>query len=284
MHTYLPTFIVIGPGRAGTSWMYEVLRQHPDVGTARGTKETLFFDREYYRGSEWYKQFFKDYDNYKARGEISNAYIYNPLVPSRIKSLLPDITLIACFRNPFERIQSVYLYRKQRGIISMGFAQAIGTYNDLIYNNFYWTQLKWFLAFFDSNKIKIMFYDDLCQNPKDFIRKLYTNIGASPNFVPDVVDKRINPGAKPNNPIIGKLSGTTANFLRSTGFHSLLDYLKRSDLVRSMAVKELKKEEKAILSDEVRRELLKVFKPEIEALAKYTGRDLSHWIKESILN
>ena len=47
----LPDFICIGAGRAGTSWLYEMLREHPEIFTARDIKETHFFDDYYDRGS-----------------------------------------------------------------------------------------------------------------------------------------------------------------------------------------------------------------------------------------
>jgi len=54
----LPTFVFIGPGRSGSTWMYELLRSHPDVCLGRGTKETLFFEKHYDRGVDWYESFF----------------------------------------------------------------------------------------------------------------------------------------------------------------------------------------------------------------------------------
>ncbi|MEL6239626.1 MAG: sulfotransferase domain-containing protein, partial [Pseudomonadota bacterium] len=54
-------FLVIGAQKAGTTWLYEMLRQHPDVFTP-ATKELHFFCKEqhYERGLGWYCEHFCD--------------------------------------------------------------------------------------------------------------------------------------------------------------------------------------------------------------------------------
>ncbi len=56
----LPNFIVIGPGKTGTTWLYRgALAAHPDVCLAHHTKETVFFADFYDRGLGWYEKFFE---------------------------------------------------------------------------------------------------------------------------------------------------------------------------------------------------------------------------------
>ncbi len=279
MSRKLPTFIVIGSGRSGTTWIYEALREHPEVATARGTKETLFFDWEFYRGLDWYSSFFEGCDSYLAVGEVSNAYIYNPLVPARIKSVLPDVALIACLRNPLERIASVYLYRRRVGTVSCAFDRAVGRYSDLVLNNFYWTQLQWFLSIFDKNQLKILFYDDLKRDPAMFARSLYDAVQVSTDFEPSILHKKVNPATDARNPFVGRLSSMVATGLRATGLHSLLDDIKRNSFLRSLLLKEIPSSDTTpVIIPELQRELVDIFRPEIEGVARFSGRDLSHWL------
>jgi len=99
MSTPLPNFIVIGPGRSGTTWLYNALREHPEIGMA-STKETCYFDAFYHKGLGWYADFFKSYNGRKAIGEVSNTYIFSPLAARRIAELNPNIRIISPLRNP----------------------------------------------------------------------------------------------------------------------------------------------------------------------------------------
>jgi len=279
MSQHLPTFLVIGPGRAGTSWMYEALREHPQVGTAWGTKETRFFDVEYSRGVAWYAGFFRHCSSCQAIGEVANTYIYNPLVPPRIKAVLPDVKLVACLRDPLERLQSVYWYRLWKREITTDLEHAIGFWREFIYDNLYWVQLSRYLACFDASQLTILFYDDLVKDPACFLRRLYQAVGVDADFAPSVVHRRINPGVRARHRSASWLAEGTSWWLRKLGCHVILSGLKRSRLVRALAARELSASEKEVIPPWLRKELRIMLQPEIDAVAHFTGRDLSHWMQ-----
>ena len=45
----LPDFLVIGVAKAGTSWLFEILNEHPDIFIPVA-KDIMFFDLCYERG------------------------------------------------------------------------------------------------------------------------------------------------------------------------------------------------------------------------------------------
>ena len=47
--TSLATFVRIGPGEAGTTWVYGLLKAHSEVWVTTA-KETMFFDASYHKG------------------------------------------------------------------------------------------------------------------------------------------------------------------------------------------------------------------------------------------
>ena len=76
----LPNFLVVGAQRAGTTWMHDRLRRHPDVFMP-SVKELHFFNR---KGSnlettdetkdlDWYEYHFRNAENESAVGE---AYVF----------------------------------------------------------------------------------------------------------------------------------------------------------------------------------------------------------------
>jgi len=273
-----PSFIVIGPGRSGTSWIYEVLREHPQVQTAGGTKETLFFDREYHRGLDWYLNFFPYHENCKAYGEVSNAYIYNPLCARRIRAHLPGVKLVTCLRNPVERLLSAHAYRLRRGQLKGDVEHCLGAYPDLITTNLYWTALKPFLNEPELD-LHVMLYDDLQQDPTRFAQDLYSTIGVAEDFHPSVIDKTVNPASIARSPVHAKVSGFIADSLRRFGALGLLDSLKRSDFVRDLMLNKTAESDRSQgLLPETRRDLIEIFRPEINELSNYLGRDLDSWL------
>ena len=95
----LPTFLVIGAARSGTTALYLYLRQHPNVFMAQG-KETNFFAFEGealdFRGPgaefvnnsvatfDEYQRLFADAPEAAAIGEASPLYLYAPRAAERI--------------------------------------------------------------------------------------------------------------------------------------------------------------------------------------------------------
>ncbi|HEX4820936.1 MAG TPA: sulfotransferase [Acidimicrobiales bacterium] len=106
----LPTFLVIGAMKAGTTSLHAYLGAHPDVFMAE-PKELDFFldDGNWRRGVEWYRGKFTGADGATARGEASPSYTKYPAVPhvpERIVGLLPDVRLVYVVRDPIERMRS----------------------------------------------------------------------------------------------------------------------------------------------------------------------------------
>jgi lipopolysaccharide transport system ATP-binding protein len=119
----LPSFIIIGAQRAGTTSLYDYLSRHPDVavavtpGDVWWSKEVHFFDYRFWRGLDWYRSCFplassRSIARRKGRdlvaGEATPTYLLHPAVPERVAATLPDVRLIAILRDPIERAYSHY--------------------------------------------------------------------------------------------------------------------------------------------------------------------------------
>jgi hypothetical protein len=146
----LPTFLIVGAVKAGTTSLHEYLQMHPEVFMSP-VKETNYFsdadmlfehfnvdyrqdvninlekylagpmDKKVHiahvRTTEQYHQLFRDVKNEKAIGEVSNSYLYLPSTPKKIKSELPDVKIVMILRNPVERLYSQYLMNLKLGKI-----------------------------------------------------------------------------------------------------------------------------------------------------------------------
>src|ERR1700753_1105916 len=68
----LPSFIVVGPPRTGTTWIHEVLHRHATLPGP--TKETRFFDLHFTRGLKWYLSHFSKANEGRPLGEVAPTY------------------------------------------------------------------------------------------------------------------------------------------------------------------------------------------------------------------
>jgi hypothetical protein len=109
----LPDFLVIGTQKGGTTYLYKVLSEHPDVLPAF-KKEVHYFDLHYDQGEGWYRAYFPLRARLGERtitGEASPYYLFHPHAPGRAAELLPDAKLIVLLRNPVDRAYSHYQHQ-----------------------------------------------------------------------------------------------------------------------------------------------------------------------------
>jgi len=109
----LPNFICVGAEKAGTTPLFGLLKQHPDIFMPP-IKETHYFSRNFGRQSlAWYEgQLFMGYRRQKLIGECTPEYMRFPEVPGRmLEALGPELKLIFCLREPVRRAFSQYHQR-----------------------------------------------------------------------------------------------------------------------------------------------------------------------------
>ncbi|MDY7109710.1 MAG: sulfotransferase [Planctomycetota bacterium] len=125
----LPDFLIVGAARCGTTWLYECLRRHPQVYLPPEKRpEPHFFlkNAEYERGLRYYSdRYFVGVGRDRIAGEASTSYLYHPSVAPRIAEHLPGVRLIAILRNPVDRAFSNYIVSSRNGFEPLGFSEAI---------------------------------------------------------------------------------------------------------------------------------------------------------------
>lgn len=124
----LPSFLICGGQRCGTTSLYRALAAHPVVLKAVLHKGVHYFDTSYHRGPAWYRAHFplqrtalKASQRYGAPAqtfESSPYYLYHPQAAARIARDLPGVRLIALVRDPVERAYSHHAHELARGFES----------------------------------------------------------------------------------------------------------------------------------------------------------------------
>jgi hypothetical protein len=123
----LPSVLLIGAQRSGSTSLFNYLARHPDVLLPLA-KEIHYFDLHYARGERWYRGRFPW--AYRLRGgaitlDASPYYLMHPLAAERAVRLLPEAKLVAVLRNPVERAYSHYQHEVRDGRESLSFPEAI---------------------------------------------------------------------------------------------------------------------------------------------------------------
>lgn len=125
----LPNFLCIGAQKVGTTTLWHILNQHPDVYLPDNPRETKFFTHErfYARGVSYYELFhFSNWCGQKAIGEKTPEYLFLKGVPERInKTLGADIRFIVSLRSPSQRAYSQFRHNYQGLCEYLDFNQAL---------------------------------------------------------------------------------------------------------------------------------------------------------------
>jgi len=269
----LPDFLYIGPPRSASTWLYEVLRAHPRVFVPRG-KDIYFFDRYFARGQDWYEARFAGADRgHLAVGDISHDYLYSALAATRIRATIPGARLLAMLRNPFDRALSDYRYVAQWSAGRVSFAQALDRHPTIISNGLYAGPLGVYFDLFGRERVHVMIYDDLRDDPERVARGMLEFLGVG--FCEGLpVHGRANVSAESRAPWLTALARRLAQRARDMGFSEAVGRLKYSPLRRALfrpatAPPPVDEESLARMRES--------FLPDIDALEALIGRDLSGW-------
>lgn len=127
-----PDFIVVGAQRAGTTTLFRVLSDHPDVVRPTLSKGIGYFDLSYSKGYRWYQAHFplRSIAMILKKGraktfESSGYYLFHPLAAERIAQDLPAVKIVVMVRNPVERAYSAHRHEYVRGFETENFETAL---------------------------------------------------------------------------------------------------------------------------------------------------------------
>lgn len=119
----VPSVLVVGAQRSGTTTMFKTLAQHPLMARPALKKGVHYFDKAYDQGFGWYRGNFPVAALARARRggrtplayESSPYYMFHPLAAQRIARDLPSAKLIVVLRDPVERACSAHGHELARG-------------------------------------------------------------------------------------------------------------------------------------------------------------------------
>lgn len=191
----LPTFLIIGAAKAGTTSLHHYLAQHPQIEMSV-KKELRFFSHadNWARGTEWYSSHFGS--DRPVRGESSPAYTQSrrfPEVPARIHRVLPDARFIYLVRDPVERLLSHYAFSvakgRERGTLADAVRAADSRYVDC---SMYYAQISRYFDYFDRSRILVVSSEDLRSQQRSTLARIFRFLAVDDGFWSTEFDRTFN--------------------------------------------------------------------------------------------
>jgi hypothetical protein len=275
----LPNFLIIGAQKAGTTWLYEKLRRHPEVFMPE-VKELGFFSRDGSLGKsqEWYEGHF---ETAPAIGEATPDYLYHPQAPRRIADTIPDANLIACLRDPTDRTYSHYWMNRGLGSVDCSFEEVVrrkqGQY---VERSLYGEQLARYLSYFDRNQLLILISEEVFSNPSASLNHICSFLGVDDAFYQgqEWITDRENCAAQSRSESVLKTIRAVAIWMRHTeGARQVLDVIKATGLAD--LIKDANREPRKYpeMDPEMREELDKYYEPIVNRVEEIIGRRVEMW-------
>jgi hypothetical protein len=310
----MPDFFIAGHPKSGTTALYRMLREHPQIFMP-SLKEPLYFSSDMRlrfdtprsekvpQTLEAYLALFADARPDQLLGEASSSYLWSHTAAAAIAEAQPAARIVAVLREPASFLRSLHLQFMQIHVEGEGdFAKALALESArregkriprrshrpqlLLYSEHvrYVEQLRRYEQLFAPEQLLVIVYDDFRNDNEATVRSILRFLE---------VDDRAPIHAKEANPTVT---------VRSPRLHDLSQAvaLGRGPLTRGLnrTVKSLGPErtrqlvrlrERVLMGgartpdDSVMLELRRRYEPEVVALSEHLGRDLvSMWGYESL--
>ncbi len=183
----------MGPQRAGTTWVDRYLRERGHICMPEEVKEVFFFDRNFKRGTDFYKSHFKPETDDLLAMEITATSFDCPEAPLRIHNIFgKKLKLICPLRHPIIRSYSLYLHYLRYGIVKGSLQEAVEQVPQIIESSHYAEHLtRWFDTFGREN-ITILYQEELESDQNSFVAKLCTALSIPFVEAPNEVSGKYN--------------------------------------------------------------------------------------------
>ncbi len=196
--TRKPDFIYIGAARSGSTYLYKMLKSHPELFIPVA-KEINFFskDENFKKGINWYFEFFKS--DRKIVGEIDHDYFLQLETATRIKAIIPNVKIICSLREPIAKTYSQFLFWRGTKIDKRLSFNEYALLPETIAAADYYTLLKSYFSLFPPNQILVLFFDELATNPNAYLNRVLKFLNLDHSVDAKLVQEIVNPQREPRN-------------------------------------------------------------------------------------
>ncbi len=252
----LPTFLIPGSQKSGTSTLSTLVRLHPETHVFK-KKEVHYFDWHYERGIDWYSAQFEPKPGQVEICDATPTYMYYPYARQRMIETLPTAKLVIILRDPVQRAYSHFWHSSRLDYDDVAtFEEAVelepsrlasGKRQHLIRHSYldrgrYVDQLLDLERHYGRERMHVLTLDDLIKDAQAAIEDVFSFIRVDPQHSAAIIERWQTSRAKRSEEDKHENSGT----------YPPIDPGTRARLVEE-------------------------FRPYNDRLAEWLGRDLSAW-------
>ncbi len=199
----LPSIVIVGAQKAGTSALFSMLVRHPRV-IAPVEKELTFFgnDNTYALGMAHYRRMLP-LRPLRGSGwatlDATPNYLYRPAAAGRIRRHLPGAQIVAVLRDPVKRARSdwnmfhqfqahpryAHLYDPRSFAEAMADELADPPPFGYLARGHYAPQVERYFSLFGRDRVLIIGYPELKASPEAVLRRIAGAAGLDPGLFPD---------------------------------------------------------------------------------------------------
>ncbi len=278
-----PNLFIVGPGKTGTTSLYEYLNLVPDIYMST-VKEPHYFtkiarikkdSKEPIPDKIKYLKLFENAKNEKIVGEASTAYFASPLVPELIHKVSPNAYIIISLRNPIERTFSGYLMGVCHGRYKLSFHEELENFFKygrkydgaplLFPQDIYHEGVQRYLKIFGKKNVKILIFEEWIKDPKNTVNEIIRFLGLNYKIPQELKLKMYYSHKVPRGSIARNI--VTNRYIRKTTAN-LFSVSTREFFKRFI----VKKSTKPKMLEEDRKKLVEFFQEDVRKLENILGR------------
>src|SRR4051812_27966301 len=271
----LPTFLIIGAAKCGTTSLHEYLGAHPSICMSSNKEPMCFEPPNWLERLPEYRDLFER--PAPVRGEASIAYSafpWAPEIPDRVRATIPDARIVYLVREPIQRMLSHYAQNHWDRHLWGAKRFPIRPFDELmddledpmnmpVWCSRYATQVERWIERFGRDRVLILDQRDLLRDRATTLRRVLEFLAVDAAFASPAWE------AEHNTATQHRLPTDLARRLGRAGRAGL-----RVPVLRRALTREIPRPE---LTDDQRRGVCALLRPEADRLREITGMSFEHW-------
>lgn len=294
-----PNLFLVGAPKCGTSSLAYWLGQHPMI-FAPIEKEPGYFGSDLiFSGARTsvsrYAEHYLEWESERYALDATPSYFVSEMASREIYSVRPDARIVVILRNPVDAIHSNFHHARYRLTESLetleealdaeprrrlqcevpNFGVLQSTFYTEIYR--YRRNITRYLEAFGGERVHVLLLDDFRSTPRRMLSRLFEVLGVDPGHAHQIDLAVKNESGRARFRAVSRLAIHPPKWAGQIA-SPFMPPKSRQRIRLWLRSLNTRPEKNPPLLLETRRRLTTEFRPEIEWLADYLDRDLSHWL------